>query len=224
MKKNDKIMIQFFGLSGSGKSTICNLLMKSLNEHNISSITGKQEMFKYKKILRHLYPILFYPLKTFNTIIFLINSNKFIYKKNKYKISFKIFKNIMLENFIYKNSNYLFFINDGALHHIINNIMINKYSINKILNLYSNNTIFIFLDTPPETSIKRRSERDNKYKFNKKNLAKEYKVYKNNISAYNSLKEIKDNYKVIDIIKLNGLNSPEYNTELIKKIILKNEI
>lgn len=56
LKENKKIFIEFFGLRGSGKSTICDSLLLSLREERRGDIITGEEFKKYKTFYKFFIP------------------------------------------------------------------------------------------------------------------------------------------------------------------------
>ncbi len=213
MKNKEKIYIEFFGLPASGKTTIYNALSKKLNKENIKAISSSIEFIKLKKIVRHIYPVLFRPLLTIKLFLF-------CYKfTNNKKIRNYIFKYLLIDHLFFSKYNFSYYLNNGPLHYAVSS---DKEKLVNLINNYPSNRIYlVFINTSPEIICKRKSNRINKKIKNKvMNKEKILKNIKNNQEVFNFFKNNKNkNNKIKDIIEINGDKPVGENVEILKKYL-----
>lgn len=227
--KNEKIVFfEFFGLPGSGKTTICTLLEEQFKKNGIKITTRKK--LNEKRIFKI---ILLYPIKTFKIALCCFRNRYFFYNPNCHKSFFKrnysILK-IMIKNFgnysLLKKGSRVVLLDESIFQYIIFSLNL-KINLKKIFKIYpSSRIILVFVDTPYEIAYQRNKKRKHFWDFkdiiknrNEKEgilfYKKMYHCYKN---LYQILLEKEDKDK--KIIRIDGNMSIEKNAELIKDIKL----
>ena len=226
--KNKKIYVEFFGLWGSGKTTICSALAKKLEEEGVDVIFQKKEFMKHGNIYRHVYPVIHTILKSwfdFFDFLFYIRAN---FKNGKLNMLTYFFLHKFFMDSYSKNKVLL---SDQGIIDLANPYELNSKKLKKILGFYhrGRKMFFVFVNVSnPRIIFKRRLEREgdklkkmkikelNSYKkklneqaFNKKFFNKEKLFY--------LLGRERENVIIKRVIKIDGENPIEENIKFLKK-------
>ena len=162
MQNNKKMYVEFFGLPGSGKTTICNALAKKLKEERVDVIFQKKEFMKNSKIYRHTIPILYVFLRLkfhiFKFFLFLFSNFK-KWENNDLMIRYYFLHNYFINYF----SGNKILLSDQGIINSIDTRELDSKKIKKILEFYPKDReiFFIFLKVSnPEIILKRRIKRE----------------------------------------------------------------
>ncbi len=230
-----KIYIEFLGIWGSGKSSICEALQEELinylGEKNI--INRKNEYNKYNGFIIKLIVFLSNRKRTLKLFSFwnqykkkLKNSsaNDFIDKS-----WYRLFKNSLINSFLFERSDSQYFLDDeGPLKTAIFYSNLKELEVEKLIEFYpGERIIFIYVDTSKEIAFSRINNRKHILRFQKNKRAKNKKWIKNyfNTTYDNIEKEVyfleKNRNKKIKVIRVSGENSIKENVRILKNEILK---
>ena len=231
MQNNKKTYVEFFGLPGSGKTTICNALANKLKEEGVDVIFQKKEFMKRGKFYRHTVPIFYTIFKLrFNVFKFLFYI--LFNFRDRYNIEGMLRYFFLHKFFINSFSKSKVFLSDQGIINSIDTRELDSRKTKEILDFYPKNReiFFIFVNvSSPEVLFKRKfeKEKDNIKKMNRKQLNFCKKMLNNHTvnekswnreEIFNFLKvEEKENVTIKKIIKINGENPIEENVKFLKK-------
>ncbi len=171
LKENKKIFIEFFGLRGSGKSTICDSLLLSLREERRGDIITGEEFKKYKTFYKFFIPAIATGIgirKRLNILSFFKENWRALHDPHSYlshcEEVYKLFKKMLVAHFIFSKQNFRYFIADQFMIYALG-LFHSETKINflSLMNAYPGDMIFlVFVNTPPEIAEERRMKRKEK--------------------------------------------------------------
>ncbi len=214
-ERSEKIYVDFFGLSGGGKTTIYNDLAKALSlEKNIKAISAETELFKLNTFYRHTIPAIFSPLTTARIFSFCFGK-----LPSENKLNYKLFKYFFVDYFLFSTRDFKYFLNDGPLHFINNDAMpTDEKLIMEIINNYpAEKLYFVFLDTPPDVAAKRKTSRRKKALPSPEMISNYQEKYEKNKKVFSLFKEKEGTGKIKKIMRLDGRRSAKENISILKK-------
>lgn len=184
------IILEFFGLPGSGKSTVTNQVVKTLLEQSYSVKT--LDDFRAESSIGLIGLIIRYPILTFNLILLIISEKM---RLDIYKIRY--IKSILMTKYYYSKAQDTDFLimEQGWIQDLISlcydHELRNTKVLNNICRKIGNGCLYIFTKVDIDISYKRMLSRekepgrlDKEEKINQKNI---YKVMDKNILLLNSL-------------------------------------
>lgn len=230
MQNNKKIYIEFFGLPGSGKTTICNALAEKFKEEGADVVFQKKEFMRHGKVYRHTVPIFYTILKLrFNVFRFLFYI--LFNFRNRDNIEGMIRYFFLHKFFIYSFPESRVFLSDQGIINSVNIRELDSKKIKKILEFYPKNReiFFIFVRvSSPEILFKRKfgKERDKIKEMKAKQLSFYKAIFDNqtlNEKSWNReeifhflKEEEKENKMIKKVIKIDGEKSVEENVKFLK--------
>ncbi len=241
MNKESKevVFIEFFGLSGGGKSTIYGLLTKELDKKDGKILIAKEAFRNYSKIERYS----FTTHSLFRTILFIFRQNSLFLDSDIHNSIFKkigkieyVFKELLFHDFLLSklNNSETFLADQGFLQISCFNVQKLEHTFERVLEIYkTNNLIFIFVDIPPDVAYNRIKKRE-KDTYRAKELNQSSAIKRkgddwgllrwqtlgekyNNLYSF-LLKKEKEGV-ILKVIKVDGEKPIIENVEFIKKEI-----
>jgi hypothetical protein len=234
--KDKKIFVEFIGLRGSGKTTICNMLLETLRKDGIEVVSGR-EFKKYKTFIKYILSIIFQLKKTADFAFFCYKNRKILHHPDSYlpefKEVYKTFKKLLISNFIFLKGNFKYFLADQYILYPV--VLFNpeiKLNFLEILNVYPGDEVYlIFVNTSLEIADKRKRDRDRErgkkvdFEGPEDKKRKEYvmglnKKRREKITELCSLfKKYEGGAKLKKVVCLDGEKPVQENVEFIKKEI-----
>jgi thymidylate kinase len=229
MGKNKKIYIEFFGLSGSGKSTICNTLAEEMKKNGLDAISQKKEFMRHSKIYRHIIPILYTIFKLrFNVFRFLLYIQQNFEKERRGLRKYFFITQWFLH---FYSGSHIFLSDEGLIGNIIlsnKDTLMQKISYEKtieILKFYPQNitNFFIFVDASPQIAYKRliTLRRKDCKPLRGEELIKKELLYNKNKEIFSFLKKHEEKINIKKVIRINGEKSINENVKFLNEQLNK---
>jgi thymidylate kinase len=211
----DKLLVEFVGLPGSGKTTIASGVMDSLSSLGLSYNTRESlSLPKHSKINRYIYSIFFvirHPLLVLR--IFNLSSG--------FKSFYKLLKNFISQYRAVRKSKLLSIYDQGMLNTVFyfNNKKMDWSSLNKIYSklIPSKKTLVVFIESDFDTAIKRANNRPAKNHFTEHmNQGEILDIFSNYAKNY---KYFLQNSKDLKLLTISNKDEVSFNVENIVKLI-----
>ena len=151
MRSREKVYVEFFGLSGAGKTTILKALADKAAAGNlvITATDGFREFCRQGRLYRHIAPPLRDPLLTARLLGFVLKS------RIRVGTIYKFFQSILVDHFIFSMLDFTHYLNDG-LFHVIEDSLGNGEALLDLFDYYpGRELILVHVDTSEE-SVRRR--------------------------------------------------------------------
>ena len=221
LEKNKKIYIEFLGLGGSGKTSICNILTKEL-KNKYDAVSIQEEFRKRGRFYRHIIPVIY--------TIFRLRANTF---KFLYYIwsNFKIEKQGILKIFfcnywcthIYSKT-YILLSEEGFI-----KSELSTKKIWELLKFYPEDRekFFIFVDVPLDVAMERFGKKNlitNKKKGSQlkgKKLEKKKEYHSEIRKAFQLLKKQEGKMGIRKVIKIDGEKDFKENIKFLNEQLSK---
>ena len=232
LKNKNKLIVEFLGNPGSGKSSIIkNLNQLCSNKNYEKYVYEENKKANKKEIISTIFKNFFGFLNSF--IRFLLIFNFFLSEINKesiFGIIKRYFKLIrILFSAIIKialsKSNVIFL--ESILHQLISKNINSKLLINQIFSIYGHpRIILVFVDCPINESMKRMTIRGDRIILNSTKIKKRYnQSYQAQKKLFKFCKYYNSKIKNLNVpIYINGNDSPLRNSEIIYEKIYNNII
>lgn len=225
MGENKKIYIEFFGLSGSGKSALCNRLADKMRKSGRDAVSQQKEFLLNPKIYRHVVPVLHTILKLrFDVFKFLLYVQR-NFKKHNRGIRKYFFITQWFLNSHFKN--HILLSDEGLVENIVlldEEVLTSKINLEKtikILKFYPKNMdiFLVFVDISPQIAYKRLTtlRRKNCKPLDGEELERKKLLYNRNKEMFNLLKEQEGKLNIKKIIKIDGERPIDENVSFLHK-------